>query len=519
MQCAVVGMAVIAAGPLAAQPAGLPASAVHIRGNWVLNAETYLTILQMPPSVLAGENLPGRVRRRLLDFLHRSGYELAEVRVRRFGAGLDVQVDEGRLARVLFLGTGSLRALQLKMQLDIPQNVFNRPNLERQLRQLRERYGIDDVHFELVACEPVRHHGPQVEDLGKLEGRAVIPPAARHELHIHLGRAGWSTGLGINAGYDFPDGLDLGAAYRGRGLLFDDDRWLVGALVGGKLRENIDDKTVPALTRAKAEVRWFTPALIGRGLRPHLWLGSDLVSRQRRDLDVEIFYYRESLEGSLNLGYELVPGLMVSAGGGVEYRLIFGGEPKESVEDDSWLRPFVMGRLDFVFDPERLRKDRRHRLMVEGRHIWVDGVHSLGRIRYLYRKLFDLGWHDLLVSSRGVWLGGRVLFDDEEPVGGRYLRGVFGGSYWVTQVANLSLEFRFSLARDLFKISLFHDLAVFGELDRMDSGQTARVADSFGLGFHALILDMFQLDLYYAFGFSSDGSFDHGVAAGLSKVF
>ena len=93
------------------------------------------------------------------------------------------------------------------------------------------------------------------------------------------------------------------------------------------------------------------------------------------------------------------------------------------------------------------------------------------------------------------------------------------GDIYVEKVAGLSLEFRLSLARDLFKLGVFHDAAVFGELDRAGGGETFRFANSFGLGFHALILDTFQLDLYYAFGFNSEEDFDHGPSASLKKVF
>ena len=92
-------------------------------------------------------------------------------------------------------------------------------------------------------------------------------------------------------------------------------------------------------------------------------------------------------------------------------------------------------------------------------------------------------------------------------MGGRYVRGVFGDRYYVKRVAALALEFRWSLARDLYKISVFHDLAVYGELDREHGGDHPRVADAFGL------------NLYYSFGFTSDGKFDRGVSASISKAF
>lgn len=45
------------------------------------------------------------------------------------------------------------------------------------------------------------------------------------------------------------------------------------------------------------------------------------------------------------------------------------------------------------------------------------------------------------------------------------------------------------------------------------------LADSFGLGFHALIIDTLQFNLYYAFGLELDRAFYHGIVASLVKVY
>jgi hypothetical protein len=508
-----------------AQAQQLDPGSIIVRGNQALNQETYLALLQLPPALPTGPDRVAAVERRLTDFLHRAGYELAVVRVEAQGEQLVVEVDEGRLSKVLFLGTGSLRAIQLKLKLAIPYRIFNRPNLERQLHSLKESYGLAQVRYELVVCQKVVHQGPQVDDLGMLEGQQILPPSGRYELHVHLGKQGFNSGMHLDADYDFPDGFALGLGYMGADLLFSNDRWFVEGVMGGRLRNRIDDgSTYPVLSRAKAEARWATPPLIGDGFRPALRLLSDLVSRQRSDLDVEI-YYRESLEASLLLAYELMPGMLFALGGGVDYRVLFGVEMADPaaapVEDGDALRPFVDGWLRLVFDPQEPRRDRRHKIEFRARYNWFAGdADSIGKASYGYKKVFGFGWHDLILGSKGRWVWGEVSFDDQFSVGGGHLRGVFGNRYWVERAVDLRLEFRFSLARDIYKLSVFHDLAVFGQIDPASGDETARVADAFGLGFHALILDLFQLDLYYGIGFTSEGSeFDHGLAAKLTKVF
>ncbi len=499
---------------------------VRIHGNYALIDEVYLAVLDLPSTARANRATAALVERRLLDFLHRAGYVLADVRARVVDGAIEVRVDEGRLEKIIFLGTGTLRTLRLKLDLSLPHHIFNRPNLVRQLKYLGKRHGVSKITFKLVPVRAVDHEGPQMGDLGRIKGEAIVRPSASYQLQIRFGDSDWGTGFGLDLEYDFPDGLTLEGYYKGVGLLFEDDRWLAGSRAGGKVRYGLDDgEPYLALSRAAVEFKWYTPSLVGRGLRPYLWFRSDLVSRQRRDLEVEI-YYSERLEGSLNLGYEFVDGVAFSVGGGVQEKFVFGVEYGEGyttgVSEESRFRPFVLGKAELELGSREVRRDRRHQLELEGRHYWVQGLHSFGVAEFKYQKVFEIGWHDLWVRSRGTWLWGEIQFYDEEPVGGRYVRGVFGDRYYVHRVGNLTLEFRLSLARDLVKLGVFHDLAVFGDLDRdaAGGGEPVRVADSFGLGFHVLILDAFQLDLYYGFGFIfEEDFFDHGLAVSLKKVY
>ena len=45
------------------------------------------------------------------------------------------------------------------------------------------------------------------------------------------------------------------------------------------------------------------------------------------------------------------------------------------------------------------------------------------------------------------------------------------------------------------------------------------VADSFGIGVHALLIDEFQLDAYFGLGYSSGNKFDRGAALTIRQAF
>jgi Surface antigen variable number repeat. len=506
----------------AAAPAAEHSPQIRIHGNHLLSEEIYRAIVYLPPGAAADQATANVVVRQLFSFLYRSGFVLASVKAHPTDDAIDVNIDEGRLDKIVFIGASSLMTLRLKLELDLPNHIFNQSSLRRQLKQFGEKYGFHDLTYRLVPTSPIDHEGPQLSNLWTVQGYDMLPPQSHYELWITVGNKEWGTGLGINLTYDFPDGLEPGVSYQSESLLFDRDRWQVSADIGGKLRSHLGTtQTYPVLSRFITEGRYYAPPLFGISLRPFIWLVSDLVSRQRADLGIDI-YYSERLEGSLNLGYDIVPGLLVFAGGGVDQRYFFGlTQTKDAtvVSLPNQFRPFVLGRLESLFNPNEVRRDNRHVFWVEERHYWSTPGGQLDRLSLYYQKVFNIGWNDLRLKTRGVWLwGSGVEFDDEEPVGGRYIRGVFGDRYYVRRVANLSLEFRLSISRDVYKVSVFHDLAVFGGLDE-ERKETAMAADSFGLGFHVLILDLFQLDLYYALGFDSHKNFDHGIAVSLTNVF
>jgi hypothetical protein len=47
----------------------------------------------------------------------------------------------------------------------------------------------------------------------------------------------------------------------------------------------------------------------------------------------------------------------------------------------------------------------------------------------------------------------------------------------------------------------------------------AQLADGFGPGLHFLVAEMFQVDIYAAFGFRRKGQFNFGLALQIDKAF
>ncbi len=500
-------------------------------GNVALIDDVYLAILELPPDFAPDKNGAALVRSRLLTFLHRAGYELARVETSAEGGHILVDIDEGRVEKIVLRGQSSLRTVQLLLGLSLPHNIFNRPYLDRQLAALRAESGVEVERVELVHTTEVKHFGPQVEDLGpivdelgRFVGHPLIPHQADNELHIVFRQREWSTGPGLVAALSGVDGLRLGLQYRGTNLWLRKDRWSASAQAGAKLRSRISDgRAYAALTRALAELQWFTPPL-PLGLRPLLSARGDLTSRQRPDIGLET-YFATRVQLTLGVSHDLFRGATIGFGVGAEELDIFALHPVEGrsleagVGPSSTLKPYLGGGALLVFDPDDIRRDRHHELEFTWRHYPGGSAHGYGITTYRYQNVSEMGWHDLWLTSNGAWIWGNAPFIEEQPVGGQYVRGVFGERIYARHVASGGLEARFSLTRDIYKVGGFADVAVYGELDRAGGGERPRVVASAGPSFHVLITDAFQLDLYYALGFAAQGRIDRGFTVSLKQAF
>lgn len=498
---------------------------VRLRGNVVLVDEVYRAVVDLPPDAAVDAPAATLLRDQLQSFLHEAGYELATVSVEPSGDAFEVDVDEGRLERVVWHGRLTVQTVRFQLGLKLPQEVFNRPALDREVARLSSALGISRVWYELRPTEEIAHVGPQLEELPTIKGMELVKPRQRWELHIYFEEKEWDTGLGADLRTGYADGLEVGVNYQGEGLLFKSDRWRTAASAGAGLRNRVhDDALYPMFSRGFAELRWYSPPLLHR-TRPLIWLRGEGIARQRHDLGVEN-YFNTSADASVHLDYEFRKGVHLSLGGGFRWRRLFAIHAAEGLllppgidAENERERTFALLRGELVFDASTQgRWDRRHELWFEARHFFAITDPHYGEARAAYQRVFPFGWHDLIVKARGAWLWGEVVFHDEELVSGYHLRAVFGNE-WARRVASQQSEFRFSITRDLYKLSLFHDVAVFGRVDRQTGAEELVVGNSFGPGFHALVEGVLQFDLYVAFGFNSRREFDAGVAALLLKVF
>ncbi len=517
-----------AAAASEAEPARRPPVVFH--GNGVLQDEVYLAFLRLPETAKADPATAASIRGQLTEFLHQIGYELAVVEVAVGNDELHVFLDEGLLGKIILRGQAGLETVEARIALDLPHKVFNRPQLERQIAHLKEQFNLSVDHWELVSSGQVEHVGPQLanlwvlDELGQFFGHRLIPPHGRYDLQITLHRDEWRRGLGIGAGLDGADGALGNLDYKGSGLLLAADRWIGRLELGTKLRSPLaGGDPYLALTRGLGEMNWRAPAL-ALTLRPGLDLSVRYSSHQRPDLPLES-YRLMRMRGLFSVHGEPRTGMDLWLGAGMERLNVFdlipaGAAPvPPGVNPVGSTHPVFQAGADFVFDPDQIRADRRHELHLEALHYPGWGGERYGVTHWDYQKVFELGWHDLWVTSSGRFLWGQAPFVEESSVGGSYVRGVFADRFYSPRAGGLRLEGRFSLVRDIYKLAVFHDAGLFEDLDRGKGLANARFVDSFGVGLCALVADAFQLDVYYALGFAGRSQFDRGLSLSLRQAF
>ncbi len=526
--------------PVAAPPR------VLFDGNLVLNNEVYAAVLDIPPDEPITAATALEAREKLTQFLHRAGYELAAVEAVAIDGMLLLAIDEGRLDKMILRGQGSLKTVQLKLAVSLPYNVFNRPYLERMLTDAEHNHKVQALSYQLVPTSKVEHFGFQIEDfvdIPTLAGVPIIAPRSAYELHVFLKPRIWNPGLAVNANLSGADGLRLGLDYKGEQALMSNDRYRAGFQIGGKMRSRIvDDSSYWVMSRAIADAQWMANPLGSTNWRPTLQIGSDLVVRQRKDFGIERLFYVRSF-GAFAFTWQRTARFVGSFGVGAEHQDVrdVRETPNNPVEIDPSLerlsrwQPMVIGSFEFTFNTEEVRRDRRHTLELTTRQYPNKLRVGFGTTMIKYHKLWELGWHDLVVTSRSSWLWGEVILPEEEPIGGGYVRGVFGEEFYAHEAVNLGMEFRYSISRDLYKLCIFHDGVAFGDLRgaadvrslgaTRGRGQGVRFANSFGVGLHALLADSFQLGLYYARGFVEDDEVksgyrqDSGLALTLKQAY
>src|SRR6266850_617405 len=241
-------------------------------GNVALLEDVYRSFLDLPASTKATPANARSVATRITSFLHRAGYALATVRARVDGDQIIVDVDEGRLDKVIFLSGGAFETLRLRLDLNIQYDVFNQPDLERQLHALAKRLGLAEFAYEIVPVPNLSAPKVQIDEFDPIEkiSMGLVRPGRPYELHILVQPGQFRPGLSPELEINSVQGGAIGATYHSGRLIFPQDRWKVDGRIAGELRQKLDQtETTFSFTGASAQGDYEAPPIAGV-LRPSI---------------------------------------------------------------------------------------------------------------------------------------------------------------------------------------------------------------------------------------------------------
>lgn len=490
---------------------------VVIAGNEIVPTEMLCQVLCVTRTSEITRELAARVRREMLQYYYKRGYTLARVWTKIHEKKLFISVDEGKLDKVIIRGRGSAISVLIKWLLDIPYDVYNKGLVESQLAAIQKRLGLGHVSHYIIRSEKKKDVGFQLSDWGVdifQQKRALF------EMHIQIAK---TEGTGPGFGVQTVPGLGVvpSVSYTARGVFFDDaaDKVKLRLRNGYDLRKRINGSSRNlSFTHVQGYGRYDFPAIKDL-VRFYSEDYVEMSSYKRPDLPLDE-YWRFVVHASLNVAFDIDDTISIWLGGGVEYINIFS--IRHVPEDTFEMEPFDNRRffggfgLDFNFSPEELRLDRLHTLNLKYEFYSLK-VSKYHRVSGLYHWLKPVGYDDMIVQLKMTYTIGSTPFYEEVPIGGKLMRNFFKGDYYIDRAGWASFEYRFSLWKDILKVSLYGNVAGFGQIahdkDAMKQGtytdafesDEAAFAVSGGPGFHWLILDIFQFDIYACFGWAPNG--------------
>jgi len=500
---------------------------LEVSGNVVFSPNVYEAVVGLSENTPVTERVARRVETEILRFLRASGYELARVASRVQGSAIEVVVDEGRLRRVVFPGQDGMRAIGMTLQLDLPGNVFNRPDLEERLPELERQFGVTITGYDVVPSDeaPGRDLGiPGLPGFKTLSEWLKVPTAGGWELFIFSTRDELPAGWGFDADFVGPDGLTTRLSHRWRSVFLEDDRFEVSPELGLRIQDVIEESEGRRFwSRAGGALRWWSPPLGPASVRPFLWPRALVISRQRLDLNVEVYDFLQ-FEPIVGVRIPWGDAVSIGIGAGIQYRdLLLVRQRADTVQIDrvapsDELRSLFTARVDLRLGGAPLRIDRRHRVRVEGRAYTLAGTQELYSLAAKYAKVFAVRYDDFEIGFSAETMAGDVTFTDEVRIAD-HVRGLFGDRFYTDHIASLKLEYRYAIVSNVLKIAAFHDGALFRGVDRDSGREFPRVANAFGVGLDAVIFDVFEASFYGAFGFMSEGPNDTGIVFSLRQLF
>jgi hypothetical protein len=480
---------------------------VRIVGNQVLLDPVLLEIMELPEQGPPDEQMASRAQDRLERFFERTGYDLARVRAFVQQDVLWVFVDEGVLEEIFVVGASTTRTLNLRLELDLPGNVYNSVHVARQIERLEQKYDLVDISTELIKVSDAQASPAYLqrlvaglEDPREEAAKWWFDQGASYSLKVTAFTEEWGRGFDFGASLLGPYGLRTFGGYESTDLIFEADRYSIDAEIGG-LSDTL-------FTSAEVELFYAFPELLGESVRPFFDVAGRLDSFERESLALDNYLHLDT-SAVAAVGFEPRYNLVISPGVGYGYDHVFGLSRTEGTPEyvQNKKRTFFVGELglEWLIGRIGLRRDKLHLLeaVFEWRSV-DDGLWA--RLEGDYQKAWEFDGDDLFVRSNFFsFQGDGIDWYDEDPLTSQVMRAVAGDHEFARHLLAVGTEYRLALQRDLVQAGLSASAAAAGLRDRQTRETFLEFFAAGGPGLHIELLDNFQLNLFYHLGVRANG--------------
>ena len=488
---------------------GSPTDAIAIVGTKMIEESEVRTWLSDPPDEMTIDWLFS-MRKRIVRNYRKQGYEYVRVWPRLHGlAGKPTfYLDEGKMHGIRFVGADAFRALLVKVDLNIPQQIFRKGPLENSIKEIRAKYGLRTAYYRVQQSNQ-RIPGPHGE-LVKSRVLRVFLIADEFQ--------GWGAGVALSALWGLLPKIEYGHT----GLLLPGDRLIAETGIAIPFRKFLFEEAASfQWVHGILGLTYRFPGLFNTPLIPEFEINTSLSRYERVDLGLATYFnWRSNMLAKLRIA--VYPHLDLTFGFGADNINVFNLDrlPNTALSlfDDTSITRFVtLWSAEYEFGENLLRYDLRNYIQFLIRYARSSKERWTLRASYLLQYTLPFGFHRFIARSRAILLTGQVDFWNEQALADGFSNVFFNNRYWVREAIQFEAAFRYSLNKENVKLGVFAQAAFFGDQttpNDTDIGYALVV----GPMLHIVLLDAISMDFGYGFGLAPVG-FDHNFVFAMRTIF
>ncbi|MGB4269238.1 MAG: hypothetical protein WBK20_08660 [Spirochaetota bacterium] len=501
-----------------------------IQGTVIYNQD-YLVRATDIDTIPASKFTFGTIATAITKFYHDNGYTLARVLlVRETLASITVFVDEGRLNRIVFKNLNSLDTLRIQYDFSLPNRIYHKQSLEKQLEKLKKKYAIKDFIVTIQESKDYSNALFQINRLSKPFTNGKLPfiptilptPDPYYDLIITIVSFSPEESGGFTYGLDtsFSLGLIPYARYTHNDLIKQGDSFRIGFKTGFMYGLNGNFTSLPYNTFNQIKSTYnFMPHFDGLFI-PRV--SSEVYNSKaaRKDLGLDQYNYVR-INVLAEPGFTPIERFKVYPGYGVEKVFIFQAvenldatvtQPTITKDTQVWHFIGIQANIDII--PFSLKHTTGRKITLEAyryqnaTHFYKVGINTIVKFEFFNFDLF-------VFQGDYTYLNDPVPFYYEEPVSTRTFKGFMGKDYHTTHIVRASFEYEISLHRDFIYAGVYNDFTAFKGKYLLDGNQTGI---AYGLSFHYVFFEQFEFALWWGKDYlPSTGQSGYNLKFSLAK--